>query len=209
MLGLAVAACPLTACADPLQPPPGVILILGDSLSAGYGVAEGKSWVDLLRQKLSHDHWRCRVVNASISGETSSGGRIRLPALLRRWHPKILVLELGANDGLRGSSLRILRANLIAMIRRAEKAQAQVLLIGILLPPNYGPYYTGHFAAIYTHLARSMHLPFVPFLLAHVATHRSLMQADGLHPNARGEPRVLANVWPELVTLLPHACLQR
>ncbi|EQD34933.1 lipolytic enzyme, G-D-S-L, partial [mine drainage metagenome] len=157
-----------SASATPIRPVSGTLLILGDSLSAGYGVAQGRSWVALLRRKLLHNHWHCRVVNASISGETSSGGRVRLPELLRRFHPKILILELGANDGLRGASLRILRKNLVAMIRRARAAGTTVLLIGILLPPNYGPYYTGRFARIYQHLAHVMHLPFVPFLLAHV-----------------------------------------
>ncbi|MHB1543784.1 MAG: arylesterase [Gammaproteobacteria bacterium] len=194
--------------ATPSHSASGTILILGDSLSAGYGVAEGRSWVALLRRKLVRSHWQCHVVNASISGETSSGGRVRLPALLRHFHPKILMLELGANDGLRGTSLRILRTNLTAMIRRAEGSGATVFLIGIELPPNYGPFYTKRFSGIYQHLARAMHLAFVPFLLAHVATHRKLMQPDGLHPNAQGEPRVLANVWPNLKPLLPRACLR-
>ena len=208
LFGAVVSGLASGAHASPNPPGPGTILILGDSLSAGYGVAEGHSWVDLMRKKLARRHWQCRVVNASISGETSSGGRVRLPGLLRRYHPRIVVLELGANDGLRGASLGTLRTNLAAMIRRAESAQATVLLIGILLPPNYGPYYTGRFAAVYRRLARAEHLAFVPFLLAHVANHRKLMQADRLHPNALGEPRVLANVWPKLRPLLSRACSQ-
>lgn len=191
-----------------IHPALGNILILGDSLSAGYGVAEGHSWVALLRKKLQRNRWSCRVVNASISGETSSGGAVRLPPLLQRFHPKILLLELGANDGLRGASLRILSMNLVAMIREARAAGALVLLIGVYLPPNYGPFYTRHFAGIYQSLAHTYRLPFVPFLLAHVATHRKLMQPDRLHPNARGEPGVLANVWPVLKPLLPRACLR-
>jgi acyl-CoA thioesterase-1 len=182
------------------------ILILGDSLSAGYGVAVGHSWVDFLRRKLAHEGWDCPIRNASISGETSSGGRVRLPELLHRLKPRILILELGANDGLRGSSLSILQRNLEAMIRSATRHGTRVLLVGILLPPNYGPYYTHRFDALYPTLARTYHLAFVPFLLAHVATHRSLMQPDGLHPRARASPRILANVWPILRPLLPHAC---
>ncbi len=182
------------------------ILILGDSLSAGYGVAIGHSWVDLLRRKLARTGWVCPIRNASISGETSSGGRARLPGLLRRLEPRILILELGANDGLRGSSLTLLRINLEAMIHTALRRGVRVLLVGILLPPNYGPYYTHRFDALYPALAREDHLAFVPFLLAHVATHRALMQPDGLHPRGRASPRILANVWPALRPLLPGAC---
>jgi acyl-CoA thioesterase-1 len=182
------------------------ILILGDSLSAGYGVALGHSWVDLLRRTLARKGWFCPIRNASISGETTSGGRARLPGLLKRLKPRILILELGANDGLRGSSLTVLRANLEAMIHAALGRGVRVLLVGILLPPNYGPYYTHRFDALYPALARQDHLAFVPFLLAHVATHRTLMQPDGLHPRGQASPLILANVWPALRPLLPGAC---
>lgn len=156
----------------------------------------------LLAQRLRRQGYRYRIVNASVSGETTTGGLERLPHELRACHPALVILELGANDGLRGLPLRLTAHNLAAMVRLVRAAGARVLLLGILIPPNYGPRYTHQFAVLYPKLARRFHLPLVPFLLAHVALVPELMQSDGLHPNARGEPLVLDNVWPTLRPLL-------
>lgn len=182
--------------------PARTILVLGDSLSAGYGLPRGTSWVDLLRRRLARRHPPIHVVNASVSGETSAEGRARLPALLARWHPFLLVLELGGNDGLRALPPAELAANLRAMIARARRARACVLLLGVRLPPNYGPVYTRAFAAVYRRVAERTRVPWIPFFLAPVATHRRDMQADGLHPNARAQPLILARVWRALAPLL-------
>ena len=178
------------------------ILVFGDSLSAAHGLRTEQGWVALLGQRLRREGYRYRLVNASVSGETTTGGLERLPHELRAAHPGIVILELGANDGLRGLPLTLAAHNLAAMVRLARAAGARVVLLGLLIPPNYGPRYTQQFAALYPDLARRFHLPLVPFLLAHVALDPSLMQTDGLHPNARGEPRVLENVWPVLKPLL-------
>ena len=178
------------------------ILILGDSLSAGYGLPRGTSWVDLLRHRLSHRDPTFQVINASVSGETSGEGRARLPALLSRWHPFLVILELGGNDGLRALPPSELETNLQAMIIRARAAHACVLLLGIRLPPNYGPLYTHAFSTVYRQVANRTHVPWVPFFLAPVATHRHDMQPDHLHPNARAQPLILAWIWPTLAPLL-------
>ena len=178
------------------------ILVLGDSLSAGYGLARGVSWVDLLRRRLAQRDPGVRVVNASVSGETSAEGRARLPGLLARWHPFLLVLELGGNDGLRALPPPILATNLSAMIARARRAHACVLLLGVRLPPNYGPLYERAFAAAFQRAAASARVPWIPFFLAGVATHRRDMQADGLHPDARAQPLILARIWTSLAPLL-------
>jgi acyl-CoA thioesterase-1 len=177
---------------------------MGDSLSAAYGIETARGWVDLLAQRLKADGYDYQVVNASVSGDTTAQGLTRLPLELAQHHPGIVILELGANDGLRGLSLDAMRVNLARMIVLAERAGAKTLLVGIYLPPNYGSGYTQQFAAVYPQLAREYHLPLVPFLLAGVAEHRALMQADGLHPLASAEPRVLDNVWPYLEPLLCH-----
>lgn len=176
--------------------------MVGDSLSAGYGIEVRDGWVTLLQQRLTRQGYPHTVVNASISGDTSAGGRARLADALKRHHPQIVILELGANDGLRGLSLRATRTNLEAMIKAAQSAGARVLLIGMQLPPNYGPDYTGKFRAIYRDLARNNDLPLVPFLLDGVALNPKLMQPDGLHPRAAAQPRLLENVWPYLEPLL-------
>ncbi len=178
------------------------ILVFGDSLSASHGLRPEQGWVALLAKRLLKQGYRYRIVNASVSGETTTGGLERLPHELRACRPGIVILELGANDALRGLPLTLAARNLAAMVRLARAAGARVLLIGLLLPPNYGPRYTQQFAAMYPHLAREFRLPLVPFLLAHVALDSHLMQSDGLHPNARGEPLVLNNVWPYLQPLL-------
>ena len=178
------------------------ILVVGDSLSAGYGIELRDTWVTLMQQRLSKQGYPHAVVNASISGDTTAGGRTRLPAALKRHRPQIVILELGGNDGLRGLSLRETRANLEAMIKTAQSAGARVLLVGIHLPPNYGPEYTGKFHAIYHDLARAYNAALAPFLLEGVALTPGLMQPDGIHPRAAAQPRLLDNVWPYLEPLL-------
>ncbi|MBU6247072.1 MAG: arylesterase [Xanthomonadaceae bacterium] len=178
------------------------VLVLGDSLSAAHNIPVESGWVNLLYGRLAKMEPPWRVVNASISGETSLSGRNHLPALLAKEHPAVVVIELGANDGLRGLPLDALRANLAAMIDMAQRAGARVLLLGIELPVNYGPQYRDGLRAVYADLARQKHVALVPFLLDGVALDPSLMQDDGLHPTAAGEPRVLANVWPALEPLL-------
>lgn len=178
------------------------ILVFGDSLSAAHGLRPDQGWVALLAKRLRAQGYPYRVINASVSGETTTGGLQRLPHELKRHHPAIVVLELGANDALRGLPLTLTARNLAAMVRLARAAGAHVLLLGILIPPNYGPRYSRQFAALYPALARRDHLPLVPFLLKNVALNPRLMQSDGLHPDARGEPVVLANVWPYLKPML-------
>lgn len=180
----------------------GTLLVFGDSLSAGYGVEAGQSWVDLLAQRLEEKKLPYRVVNASISGDTSAGGLSRISTELKRHQPDILVLELGANDGLRGLPLNAMKNNLSSIIRLAKAAGAKVVLLGMQMPPNYGPRYTERFSAIYGELAREQQLPLVPFLLQKVALDPLLMQADNLHPNAKGQPLLLETVWPVLQPLL-------
>jgi len=183
------------------------ILVFGDSLSAGYGIDVRAGWVALLGTRLAQKGYPHRVVNASVSGETTAGGLTRLPAAIRRHHPEIVILELGANDGLRGLSLTQTRANLESMIKAARAANARVLLVGIHLPPNYGPEYTGKFRKLYDELVQRYRLAYVPFLLEGVALTPGLMQTDGLHPRAAAQPRLLDNVWPYLEPLLKPAPL--
>lgn len=178
------------------------ILVFGDSLSAAYGLPADEGWAALLQRKLEAQGYEYRVVNASISGETTSGGLQRLPRALRLDRPVIVLLELGANDGLRGLPIGLIRKNLADMIRLCEQAGARVLLLGIRLPPNYGPRYADDFAAVYPALAKQFHVPLVPFLLERVALKPGLMQSDGLHPDAAGEPIVLDNVWSTLRPML-------
>ncbi|MDE1984627.1 MAG: arylesterase [Gammaproteobacteria bacterium] len=182
--------------------PAPTILVMGDSLSAAYGIETSQGWAALLSQRLAARGYDYTVINASVSGDTSAQGLTRLPFELQRHRPAIVILELGANDGLRGLSLAALRANLGQMITLSQQAGARVLLVGIYLPPNYGPDYTRKFAAVYPRLARDYHLPLVPFLLAGVAEHRDWMQPDGLHPLAMAESRVLDNVWIKLEPML-------
>lgn len=178
------------------------ILVFGDSLSAALGLRPEQGWVELLARRLQSQGYGYEVVNASVSGETSSGGLQRLPRALELHRPVIVVLELGANDGLRGLPVDSMRANLAQMVRLAQAAGARVLLVGIRIPPNYGQRYGEQFAATYPAMAQADHLPLVPFLLQDVALHPTLMQEDGMHPNAAGEPVVLENVWPHLKPLL-------
>ncbi|HUN73202.1 MAG TPA: arylesterase [Steroidobacteraceae bacterium] len=181
---------------------PRTILVFGDSLSAAYNLAVEQGWVALLNRRLHAQGYGYDTANASISGETTSGGLQRLPRALRLHHPAIVILELGANDGLRGLPLDQTRANLARMIELSRQAGARVLLLGIRLPPNYGPRYGTAFAMLYGELAEQFQVPLVPFLLEKVALNPELMQSDGLHPNAAGEPAVLQTVWPYLRPML-------
>jgi acyl-CoA thioesterase I len=178
------------------------ILVFGDSLSAAYGLAPEQGWVAMLAQRLRSQGYGYEVVNASESGETSGGGLQRLPRALRLNHPLLVILELGANDGLRALPPTELRGNLEQMVRLSQQTGAEVLLVGIRLPPNYGPRYTQEFERVFPELANQYHLPLVPFLLEKVALDPALMQPDGMHPNARGEAPVLDTVWPYLEPLL-------
>jgi len=181
---------------------PKTVLVLGDSLSAAHNIPVEAGWVHLLDVRLGKMEPKWRAVNASISGETSLSARHRLPALLQTYQPAVLVIELGANDGLRGLPLADLRANLAAMIDLAQQHGARVLLLGIELPVNYGPRYRDGLRAVYAELAGERNAALLPFLLDGVALDPDLMQADGLHPVAAAEPRVLDNVWKALQPLL-------
>jgi acyl-CoA thioesterase-1 len=178
------------------------ILVFGDSLSAAYGLRAEQGWVALLDNRLRAQGYGYNVVNASVSGETTSGGLQRLPRALELNKPQILVLELGANDALRGLPLATAKDNLSKMVELGQRAGAQVLLVGMRIPPNYGPKYTADFVQMYRDLSTRYRVPLVPFLLESVALDRSRMQEDGLHPNALGEPAVLDTLWPQLVPLL-------
>ncbi|QNK00342.1 arylesterase [Dyella telluris] len=182
--------------------PAKTVLVLGDSLSAAHNIPVEAGWVHLLGDRLAKMEPGWTVVNASISGETSLSGRNRLPGLLEKTKPDVLVIELGANDGLRGLPLAPLKENLAAMIDAAQKAHARVLLLGIELPVNYGPQYRDGLRAVYIDLAKAKHVALVPFLLDGVALKPELMQQDGLHPVTAGEPMVLDNVWKGLAPLL-------
>ncbi len=182
------------------QPPP--VLVLGDSISAAYGIAMEQGWVELLRKKLHAEGYPTPVVNASISGETTSGGLRRLPNLLDRHQPGLVILELGGNDGLRGFPLADIKANLQRMIELAQQSGAEVLLLGMRIPPNYGPAYTEPFFAQYQQLALTHDLRLVPFFLDGIAGDATLMQRDGIHPTAEAQPLLLAHIWPALRGLL-------
>lgn len=178
------------------------ILVLGDSLSASYGLAQARGWVSLMQQRLITEKFPHQVVNASISGETSNGGLYRIDTLLANHRPALLILALGANDGLRGLSLEKTQSNLDTIIRRAQKKRVQVLLVGMRIPPNYGPAYTEKFHGLYERLAVKHRTPRVPFLLAPIAGSRDFFQADGLHPTAEAQPLILDTVWPVLRPML-------
>jgi acyl-CoA thioesterase-1 len=180
----------------------GVVLVVGDSISAGYGLPAGHGWTTLLESRLRERGYAYDVVNASISGDTTAGGRTRLPALLAAHRPAVVVIELGGNDGLRGGDLAATRANLDAMIDDAQKAHAKVLLVGMQLPPNYGSAYTARFAALYADAAKRHRTALVPFFFEGFATDDALFQADRVHPTQAAQPRLLDNVWPALEKLL-------
>jgi len=181
---------------------PKTVLVLGDSLSAEYGLARGAGWVALMENRLKNEHVDAAIVNASISGETTSGGRVRLPALLAQYHPALLLIELGANDGLRGLPVAAAETNLRAMVEMAHKAGARVLLVGMRMPPNYGRAYTDSFFAMYARVAKESKTALVPFMLEGVAQKPELFQADRLHPVAQAHPIILTNIYPALLPLL-------
>jgi acyl-CoA thioesterase-1 len=181
---------------------PRTIVVLGDSLSAGYGIKVQESWVSLLAQRLASEGYGYKVVNASVSGETTQGGVSRLPRALDMHKPEIVIVELGGNDGLRGLPLAASRDNLQRAIALAQASRAKVLLVGMMIPPNYGLRYAQEFRDMFTSLSKKNGVPLVPFLLDQVALKAELMQADGIHANARGQPRMLDTVWPRLKPLL-------
>lgn len=178
------------------------VLVLGDSLSAAYGLEQKQGWVTLLEQRLQQQCAACRVINASISGETTAGGRSRIVALLSRHRPDIIIVELGGNDGLRGLPLTEMYDNLDSIISEAKRRGTTVLLLGMRLPPNYGPAYTRNFQNVYQRLAAKHRIAWVPFLLAGLENERDLFQADGIHPIAEAQGVMLENVWSSLQTLL-------
>jgi acyl-CoA thioesterase-1 len=181
------------------------LLVVGDSLSAGYGVTTEQRWVTLLAKRLQVRCADVAVINASVSGDTSGGGLARLPALLQKHRPSIVIIELGGNDGLRGINSPTLRANLLDMVRAAQAEGARVLLLGMRLPPNYGPDFVNAFHQVYYDVAETSSVPLVPFFLEGVALDPELMQSDGIHPNDRAQPRLLENVWPALLSLMDEA----
>ena len=179
------------------------ILVLGDSLSAAYGMSTNQGWVELLNVRLKQQGYRCSIVNASVSGDTTQGGKARLPSLLQQHAPSHLILELGANNGLRALPTKMMEQDLQWMIQEAKSSQVEVLLVGMRMPPNYGPIYTNQFAEVYESLAKEGDLAFVPFFLEGVITKPEWMQADALHPNADGQMRLMENIWPKLLLILP------
>jgi acyl-CoA thioesterase-1 len=195
--GARAATAPATAAAT--QP---VILVLGDSLSAAYGIKLDQGWVALLQARLRAKGYGHRVVNASSSGETTGGGLTRLPRALATHKPAIVIVELGGNDGLRGLPITDIRRNLTAIIRSSQQAGARILLVGMRIPPNYGPAYTRDFQAMYGDLAREYKLPLVPFFLEDIAADENQFQPDGIHPTAAAQSILLREVWPHLEPLL-------
>ncbi|MEO8063710.1 MAG: arylesterase [Pseudomonadota bacterium] len=183
-------------------PVPRTIVVLGDSLSAGYGIKVQEGWVNLLGKRLASEGYGYGVINASVSGETTQGGLARLPRVLESHKPAIVIVELGANDGLRGLPLAASRENLRQIVERSRAAKARVVLVGMVIPPNYGPRYGQEFRDMFATLAAKYPIALVPFFLDHVALKPDLMQADGLHPNALGQPQLLENLWPKLKPLL-------
>ncbi len=183
----------------------GTILVYGDSLSAGFGIAVAQSWPQLLGQRLQQKGSPWTVANASISGETTAGGRSRFDGALKQFHPGVVILALGANDGLRGLPVNAMRENLAAMIAAAKKQKARVLLVGMRLPPNYGPEYTRDFEASFRELAKREKIALLPFLLEPIAEDRAAYQNDNLHPVAAAQPKILDHVWKALTPLLGTA----
>ncbi|MHB8743691.1 MAG: arylesterase [Sulfuricaulis sp.] len=178
------------------------LLVVGDSLSAAYGVDVRAGWTALLAKRLELDKIDYRVINASISGDTTADGLARLPKLLAAHKPTVVIIELGGNDGLRGLSLEQMKHNITAMVTEAKSENARVLIVGMRLPPNYGKYYTERFRHVYPEIASEQHVSLTPFLLEGIATHPSLMQPDGIHANAKAQPKMLMNVWLSLRPLL-------
>lgn len=181
------------------------ILVFGDSLSAAYGIPKEQGWVNLLAQRMKDNQLPYEVANASVSGETTAGGLSKLPATLKQFKPSIVVIELGANDGLRGLPLDAMKNNLDKIIAACQQINARVVLLGMLIPPNYGPKYTNGFQQVYLDLSQTHKTAFVPFFLDGVSGHSDLVIEDGLHPNVNAQPKILENVWPTLKALLSSA----
>jgi len=194
----------LLVCAGPARAGDGapVLLVLGDSVSAGYGLPAGKGWVALLEARLASEGYRYAVVNGSISGDTTAGGRARLPALLEKHKPAIVVIELGGNDALRGGNLAATRANLETMVTAAQAAKARVMIVGMQLPSNYGPAYVKDFSALFSDVAKAKRVPLVPAFFAGFGEDLTLFQPDRIHPTAEAQAKLLDNVWPTLQPLL-------
>jgi acyl-CoA thioesterase-1 len=178
------------------------ILVFGDSIAAGYGLPQGAGWVDLLRERLAHEKYDYKVINASVTGETTVGGKKRVAAALVQHQPQIVILELGGNDGLRGTAIGTIRSNLTAMIADCRRRKTAVLLVGMRVPPNYGSDYEEKFRALYGAVARSQRVALVPFLFEGFAADRGKFQPDGIHPTAAAQVQMLDNVWPRLRQLL-------
>jgi acyl-CoA thioesterase-1 len=178
------------------------LLVYGDSLSAAYGIQEAQGWVTLLESRLNEENWTYKLINGSVSGETTTGGLERLPAMLSTYQPDLVILELGGNDGLRGLPLETLKANLKKMISLIKAAGGEVLLTGIQIPPNYGPRYTEPFFSLYTEISEEDSLALVPFLIDGIPQQPELMQNDGIHPKAEAQIMILDNVWPYLEPML-------
>lgn len=209
MMAAALVSLPLQAqAANTPEPAKPVIVVLGDSISAEYGLPRDTGWVALMRQRLAEERIDYSVANASISGDTTSGGRARLPALMERLKPSIVIVELGANDALRGVPLSTTEDNLRTIIEQAQQGHAKVVLVGMYVPPNYGPDYTQKFHGLYGQLSKEFHLPLVPFLLAGIVDKPDMFQADQIHPTQQAQPVLLNNVWPAVKPLLrtgsPH-----
>lgn len=181
---------------------PYTLLVFGDSLSAAYGIEEEQGWVTLLETKITDESWPYQVVNGSVSGETTTGGLERLPAMLNSYEPDLVVLELGGNDGLRGLPVSVMKNNLVNMVQLIQNSGAAVLLAGIQIPPNYGPRYTEPFFASFSEIANEEQIPLVPFLIDGIPQQPELMQNDGIHPKAEAQFMILENVWPHLETML-------
>lgn len=201
-LTLSLVSLCFVACALPAMAENPKILIFGDSLSAVYGVAQAQGWPALLQNKLNEKNQRYDVINASISGETTSGGLSRLATTLVEFKPNIIILELGANDGLRGLPVQEMAKNLDAMIMLSKKTKVKIVLVGMKIPPNYGLKYSNEFRRTYTKLSQQHNVTLVPFMLENIATKPKLTQDDGLHPNSLAQPLILENIWPKLHGLL-------
>jgi acyl-CoA thioesterase I len=178
------------------------IAVLGDSISAAYGIEVGQGWVALVQDKLHEKQSSYNIENESISGDTSAGGLARIDSVLARHKPSVLIIELGANDGLRGLSPAVLKNNLTEIVRRALKSGAKVLLLSMRIPPNYGKRYTDMFYNVYPQLSKELGVPYVPFILEDVALVKELMQQDGLHPNEKAQAIIAEKIWPHLVQLI-------
>jgi len=202
LTGFSAVTAPVAGHAETKQAESSVIVVLGDSLSAAYGMEISESWPSLLQARLGEHGYAYRVFNSSITGDTTQGGLARLPRLLEKHRPAVVILELGGNDGLRGLPLEVTRANLSSMIEQSQAAGTAVILAEMRIPPNYGRSYTEKFNAMYTELSEIYEIRLLPFLLQDIALKEGLMQADGIHPTAQAQPAILGHVWPVLQPLL-------